>query len=125
MWQPNTSQWRIIWVVSVLLILFWPPEHGRSLVIKTVNWLADPNGELPVLPPQLPIGLDDNGDAVTLHDALTTEYYRQYESSRWTRLRMKLKDVTEPFDVTTERQILAGIGILGALAVWKLNGKSS
>ena len=111
-------------MVSILLILFWPPEHGRSLAIKTVNWLADPNDELPVLPPQLPIGLDDNGDAVALHDALTAEYYRRFESSRWTRLRMKLRDATEPFDVTTERQILAGIGLLGALAVWKLNGKA-
>jgi hypothetical protein len=125
MWQPSTSQWRIIWLVSVLLILFWPPEFGRSLATKTAAWLADPNNSLPVLPPQLPIGLDDNGDAVAVHDALAAEYYRQYESSGWTRLRMRVKDAKEPFDVTTERQVLAGIGILGALAVWRLQRKNA
>jgi hypothetical protein len=110
--------------VSISLILFWPPERGRSLAIKTANWLADPGDSLQALPPLLPIGLDDNGDAVAVHDAQQAEYYRQYESSRWTRLRMKLKDAAEPFDATTERQILAGIGILGVLVLWRLNGKS-
>ena len=124
MWQPNTSQWRIIWIVSVSLILFWPPERGRSLAIKTANWLADPNDTLASLPPQLPIGLDDNGDAVAAHDALQAEYYRQYESSRLTRLRMKLKDAAEPFDAATERQILAALGILAVLVLWRLNGKN-
>jgi hypothetical protein len=125
MWQPNKSQWRIIWIVSVLLVLFWPPEHGRSLAIKTANWLADPSDSLIVLPAQLPIGIDDNGDAVAAHDALQAEYYRQFESSHVTRLRMKLKAADEPFDPWTERQILVGIAVLSALGVWKLNGKGA
>ena len=123
MWQPNSSQWRIIWIVAVLLILCWPPDNGRSLGVKLVNWLADPWHSLPTMPEPLPIALDDNGDAVTEHDALAAEYYRQYESSAWTRFRMKLKEATVPFDPSTERQILAGIGILSALAVWKINGR--
>src|SRR2546425_512676 len=123
MWQPNTAQWRIIWIVAVLLILSWPPDQGRSLAIKGTNWLADPAHSLPALPGPLPIGLDDNGDAVEAHDAEEAEYYRQYTSSRLTRLRMTLKAAADPFDPSTEHQILTGIGILSALAVWRLNGK--
>lgn len=125
MWQPNTAQWRVIWIVAVLLILGWPPREGRSLAVKAVNWLADPTGSLPTLPDPLPMGLDDNGDAVAAHDAEAAEYYRRYQSSRVTRLRLSLKAADDPFDPSTERQILAGIGILGALAVWRLNRKTS
>ena len=121
-WQPNTAQWRVIWIVAVLLILCWPPDQGRSLAAKAVNWLADPNNSLPALPAQLPIGLDDNGDAVQAHDAAEAEYYRQYASSSVTRLRMRLKAASDPFDPSTERQVLVGIGVLSALAVWRLNG---
>ena len=123
-WQPNTAQWWVIWIVAVLLILGWRPDQGRSLAMKAVNWLADPTNSLPALPSQLPIGLDDNGDAVAAHDEQETEYYRQYSSSGVTRLRMRLKNATDPFDPSTERQILAGIGILSALAVWRLNTKT-
>jgi hypothetical protein len=76
------------------------------------------------MPAPLPIALDDNGDAVTEHDALEAEYHRQNEGSALTRLRMTLKEAKDPFDPSTERQILAGIGILSALAVWRINGTS-
>ena len=121
MWQPNKSQWRIIWIVAVVLILGWPPDRGRSLGMKAVNRLADPMNSLPSLPEPLPIGLDDNGDAVTAHDAELTEYYQVYTSSGLTRFRMRLKEASDPLDVSTTRQILVGIGILSALAVWRLN----
>ena len=124
MWQPNAAQWRLIWIVTVVLILAWPLEHGRSLGAKAVNWLADPAKSLPALPAPLPMGLDDNGDAVAAHDEAEAEYYRQYEKSRITRLRMKLKSASDPLDPSTTRQILAGIGILSALAVWRLNRRS-
>ena len=124
MWRPNKAQWRIIWIVASVLILGWPPDQGRSLGMKVVNWLADPGNSLPTLPDQLPIGLDDNGDAVAAHDAQEAEYYRQYESSRLTRVRMALKVAGDPFDPSTERQVLAGIGILSALIVWRLNGRT-
>ena len=123
MWQPNAAQWRVIWIVALLLILAWPPEQGRSLGMKIVNFMADPYDLLPTKPDPLPIGLDDNGDAVTAHDALEAEYYRQYSSSLWTQLRMKLKNAGDPFDALTERQMLAGIGILSLLALWRLNEK--
>jgi hypothetical protein len=123
-WQPNAAQWRIIWIVSVLLILCWPPDKGRSLGVKITNWLADPGNTLPAMPAPLPIALDDNGDAVTEHDALEAEYHRQFEGSALIRLRISLKEAKDPFDPSTERQILAGIGILSALAVWRINGTS-
>jgi hypothetical protein len=122
-WQPNAAQWRIIWIVAVSLILFWPPDKGRSLGVKIASWLADPRDSLPTMPDPLPIALDDNGDAVTEHDALEAEYHRQFESSSLTRFRITLKEATDPFDPSTERQILAAIGILSALAVWRINGK--
>lgn len=72
------------------------------------------------MPERLPIGLDDNGDAVTAHDAQEAEYYQQYNSSSWVRLRMKLKSAAEPFDATTERQVLVAFGVLSALVIWRL-----
>jgi hypothetical protein len=89
--------------------------------MKAVNWLVDPGSALLTLPDQLPIGLDDNGDAVAAHDAQEAEYYRQYESSRMTRFRMTLKVAGDPFDPSTERQVLAGIAVVSALIVWRLN----
>ena len=96
----------------------WPQPGDQA-----ANWLADPTNSLPAQPDPLPIGLDDNGDAVEEHDAQEAEYYRSYASSRVTRLRMTLKAAADPFDPSTERQILTGIGILSALAVWRLNEK--
>ena len=123
MWQPNSTQWWMIWVVTVVLILSWPPDKGRSLAVKATNWLADPGNALPVMPDPLPIGLDDDGDAVTAHDAQEADYHAQYASSFMTRLRMSLKTASDPFDPTTERQILSGIAILTALVIWRINGR--
>jgi hypothetical protein len=120
-WQPNTAQWRIIWIVGGLLIFAWPPDKGRSLGVKAANWLVDPTNAMPALPEQLPMGLDDNGDAVAAHDAQELDYEQKYASSSVTRLRMTLKIASDPFDPSTERQILTGIGILSALTIWRLN----
>jgi hypothetical protein len=121
--QPNRAQWRLIWTVAALLILAWPPDQGRSLGVKAVNWLVDPTDSLPTEPTQLPMGLDDDGDAVAAHDALEAEYNRLYASSGVTRVRMTLKDASDPLEPSTERQILVGVGILGALGVWRLGGE--
>ena len=121
MWQPNRAQWSIIWTVAVLLVLVWPPDKGRSLLVKAVNWAVDPAGSLPALPPPLPMGLDDNGDAVAAHDLEEAEYYRVHDRSRVTRWRMALKETGEPLDPSTERQLLVGVAVLSALAVWRLN----
>ena len=123
MWQPNRAQWWIIWTVAVILILAWPPDRGRSLGVKAVNIAVDPADSLPALPPTLPMSLDDDGDAVTAHDALEREYYRARDSSTVMRWRMTLKAAGDPLDPVTERQLLVGMGALSLLAVWRLNGK--
>jgi hypothetical protein len=123
MWQPNRAQWATIWVVAVFLILAWPSGDSKSLGTKVLNWAVDPGDILPTMPPQLPMSLDDDGDAVAAHDALEQEYYDAYQRSSTNRLRMKLKEAGDPLDPSTERQILAGVGILAALAVWRMGGR--
>jgi hypothetical protein len=120
-WNPNRAQWRIIWLLAVVLILAWPAADGSSLGVKTLRWLADPNDTLPRLPDPLPMGLADDGDAVAAHDAQTAEYYRLTEGSAWIRQRLKIKEMVDPLEPATQRQVVAAIGILGALAVWRLN----
>jgi hypothetical protein len=121
MWQPNRAQWPIIWAAALLLVLGWPPENGRSLGLKLVNWAVDPVGSLPSLPPPLPMALDDDGDAVAAHDAQEAEYYRLHQSSRLLRWRLDLKEAGEPLDLSTERQVLVGVAVMSALAIWRLN----
>ncbi len=123
MWQPNRAQWSVIWTVAGLGVLAWPPAAGRSLLVKAVNWIVDPADELPDMPAPVPMALDDNGDAVSAHDAQETEYYRAYSRSRIVRWRMTLKGAGEPLDPVTERQLLVGLVVLGALGVWRLNPK--
>jgi hypothetical protein len=122
MWQPNRAQWRVIWVVAILLILAWPSADGHSLAVKSVRWLADPQNELPVMPDPLPMGLGDDGDAVAEHDRQMQEYYEFYEGSSMNRLRLRLKGMEEPLAPGTERQLLVGLAVLAALGVWKLDG---
>ena len=121
MWQPNRGQWSIIWAAALLVLLGWPPDKGRSLLVKAVNLAADPSGSLPALPAPLPMGLDDNGDAVAAHDLEEAEYYRVHDRSRLTRWRLALKEAGEPLDPVTERQLLVGVAVLSALIVWRLN----
>lgn len=120
MWQPNRAQWSIIWTVALLIVLFWPPDRGKSLLVKAVNWAADPAGTLPQLPPPLPMGLDDNGDAVAEHDGLVADYFAARNRSTMNRVRMDLRDAGEPLSSQTERQLLVGLGVAAALFVWRL-----
>jgi hypothetical protein len=64
------------------------------------------------------MGLDDDVDAVQQHDAEETAYYRMYNTSRIGRLRLQLRDLQDPFDPSTERQVLVGLAILSALGLW-------
>lgn len=121
MWSPSRTQWTVIWLVTVLILLAWPPREGRSLGVKAINWIADPTHALPELPESLPMGLDDDGDAVSAHDAQEHEYYRAFDSGGMTRLRLQLKTFEDPFDPTTEHQLLVGLGVVSALVVWQLD----
>ncbi|HMD33815.1 MAG TPA: hypothetical protein VKH42_02550 [Vicinamibacterales bacterium] len=128
MWQATRAQSLIVWATTLLLVLAWPPSttsSGRSLGVKIVNWAVDPAGSLPSLPPPLPMGLDDDGDAVAAHDLLEAEYYRARDASATNRWRMRVKDARDPMDPTTERQILIGIAAVSALIVWRLSARPS
>lgn len=122
--QPNKAQWRVIWVVAIFLVAAWPGDADRSLALKAVSWLADPMNHLPARPADLSMELDDDADAVAAHDSQLADYDALHDShSIFMRLRMRLKEVSEPFDPTTERQILVGLGVIGALAAWRLGAR--
>ena len=123
MWQPNTAQWRLIWIPAVLLILAWPAGNG-SLAVKAIKWAADPFQSLPPRPRPLAMGLGDDTDAVQEHDAAEAEYYRIFNASRMGRLRLRLKDWQDPVDPSTERQLVVGVAILAALGIWRLGTRN-
>jgi hypothetical protein len=123
MWQPNTAQWRIIWILAALIVLAWPPVEGKSLALKGAAWLVDPLHSLPTRPPELPMALGDDGFAVQQHDEQLTYYEDTYDSSAMNRFRMDVRDFEDPLDPTTERQLLAGLGVFGALLVWRLSAR--
>jgi len=118
-------QWILICATTVAGILCWPPDrgHGSNLLTKAIHFAVDPAGSLPALPPALPPGLGDDGDAVAAHDAIEADYYRHYNSSNLTRWLMDVKAAADPFDPTTERQVLAAGAALVALAAFKLGNK--
>jgi hypothetical protein len=124
-WQPNRAQWATIWVVAVILIFAWPAGDSKSLGAKVLNWAVDPGDALPTMPAQLPMSLDDDGDAVAAHDEIERAYYDAYQRSSMNRLRMKLKEAGDPLDPATERQILVGVGILAALGVWRMGERKT
>jgi hypothetical protein len=119
-WQPNTLQWRLICVLAVGIVLLWPSQDDRSLGIKAVSWLADPMKTLPQMPPAFSLAGGDDAVEVEAHDEAEEEYLRVYQSSRIAHFRMDLRDMEEPFDPSTERQLLAVIGVVGGLLVWRL-----
>src|SRR5262245_18713426 len=116
MWQPDTNQWRFIWIAAVCLILAWPADD-RSLAVKTINWAVDPFASLPSTPRPLAMGAGDDPEAVQQHDAEEAAYYSMYNTSRIARLRLQLRDLDDPFDPATERQILVGLAVLSALSI--------
>jgi hypothetical protein len=121
----SRAQRGIVFAIAALLVLCWPPDrgHGTSLLMKAMHWAVDPLDALPQLPPALPPGLGDNGDAVAEHDAIEADYYRLHNSSAMTRWRMDMEAAGDPFDPTTERQVLIAIAVIAALAVWMVGRK--
>src|SRR5580765_4451456 len=105
----------------MLIVAAWPPQDGKSLTVKFVNWAVDPRNELPVLPGQLALGLGDDPDLVYENDLLTQQYDAMWEKGGWARRRLELKVASDPFDPATERQVLTGFGVLTALLVWRFS----
>ena len=113
--KPNNVRWWTLVAVALLLVFAWPPGQDRSLAAKFVNWAVDPRDNLPVLPPQLGLGLGDDPDAVAAHDMETQRYDALYLKGGWTRRRLELKVARDPFNPSTERQLLTAIGVVVAL----------
>ena len=118
MWQPTPTHWRLIWIAAAVSILAWPSQNG-SLAVKAVHRAADPFQSLPATPSPLALGRGDDMEAVQQHDAEEAAYYRLYSGSRLSRVRFRLRDAEDPFDPSTERQVLVGLGIVLALLVWR------
>jgi hypothetical protein len=126
-WRPNSKQWRLIWALAAAIVLFWPTQGSRCLAIKTVNWLADPGNTLPRQPGEFSLEDGEDPVAVMAHDSQELEYNRVVASSRLARLRIRLRDMPDPFETSTQRQLLLAIGVLGGLLIWRLGerpGKS-
>jgi hypothetical protein len=117
--MPNL-QWWLLLLVSLAIVLVWPPRDDRSLAVKLVSWAVDPRDELPVLPEQLSLGLSDDPLAVENHDRAVRQYDALYNEGGWTRRRLQLKVATEPFDPATERQVLTGIAVVTAFLALRL-----
>lgn len=71
--------------------------------------------------------LEDGEDpvAVMAHDSQEADYERAYASSRLVRLRVRLRDMGDPFEPSTQEQILAALGVLGGLLIWRLGARPS
>jgi hypothetical protein len=109
-------------VAALLLVAVWPSADDRSLAVKFVNWAVDPRDRLPTLPGPFAPGQGDDLETVNAHDLQTRMYDELYEQGGWTRLRLELKVANDPFDPGTERQVLAGIGVVTAFLVWRFGG---
>jgi hypothetical protein len=119
MWQPSTRQWWTLLVVALLIVAMWPPSEDRSLAVKFVNWIVDPRDQLPTLPGPLAFGQGDDPAAVEAHDLQTRMYDELYAKGGWTRTRLELKVWRDPFNPSTERQLLIALGVVATFLVWR------
>jgi hypothetical protein len=120
MWRPSNAQWWILFAATLFVVVAWPPQDDKSLATKFVNWVVDPTQQLPILPPQLPLGMGDDPDAVNAHDLQVRQYDMLYMQGGWTRRRLELKVVDDPFDATTTWQLLVAIAAVVGLIVWRI-----
>jgi hypothetical protein len=125
MWQPTNRQWWLLVTVAVLIVALWPPSDDRSLAVKIVNRAVDPWNELPVLPDPLALGKGDDPDAVAEHDLLVQQYDALYLEGGWMRRRLELKVARDPFNPSTERQLLTIVGVVTAFLVWRMGRTKS
>lgn len=118
----NSRAWWVLLFVTLAIVVAWPPREGKSLAVKIVNWAVDPTGQLPVLPPQLGMGLGDDPQVVELRDAQVRRYDELFNQGGLIRKRLELKVATDPNDPVTERQVLLVVGVLVWFGVWRLAG---
>jgi len=112
--RPTRAGSWILFLDVLFIVIAWPPAQGRSLMVKAVNRAVDPADALPVLPPQLGFGLSDDVQAVEMRDEIVRRYDQMYALGGVTRARMQLKVADDPFDPSTERQLLLVFGVVVA-----------
>ena len=117
--KPANAQWWTLLAIALMVITAWPPDNGKSLAVKFVNWAVDPRGELPVLPEQLGFGIGDDPVAVDEHDAQVRSYDALYATGGWTRTRLELKVADDPLTPSTQRQLLLMFAAIAVFAVWR------
>ena len=122
--QPGNGPWWILLMTALLLVALWPPSEDRSLAVKVVNWAVDPGGTLPTLPGPLALGQSDDPTLVNAHDLQTRMYDELYARGGWMRLRLELKVAGDPFNRSTERQLLVAIGVLTTFLVWRFGPRT-
>jgi hypothetical protein len=110
--------------VALLIVVLWPPSADRSLGVTFVNWAVDPGDRLPTLPGPLAFGQGDDPEAVEAHDLQTRMYDELYAKGGWARTRLELKVARDPFNSSTERQILVAIGVVAAFVTWRLSARA-
>lgn len=110
-------------MLAAIIVLFWPSQQNHSLAFKALSWAADPMNTLPRQPDNFSMEDGEDTAVVIAHDDQEAEYERAYASSRLERLRLRLRDMQEPFDPSTEQQVLGAIIVLGGLLVWRLGGR--
>lgn len=115
--------WWGLLCVTLGIVVAWPPQEGKSLAVKIVNWAADPTGQLPLLPPQLGMGLGDDPQIVELRDAAVRRYDEFFNRGGLIRKRLEWKVATDPNDPVTERQLLLVAGVLSWFVVWRVSGR--
>lgn len=117
--QPTRTGAGILLALALLIVAAWPPDNDRSLALKFVNFAVDPLGHLPILPPQLGLGVGDDPAAVETHDEQVRRYDALYGQSGFTRWRLRLKVAGDPLSAGTERQLLLAAGAVGAYLLWR------
>jgi hypothetical protein len=113
----------LIWVLVTVVVLFWPGQQSHSLAVKAMSWAADPMSKLPRMPGNFSMEDGEDTEVVAAHDAQEAEYERAYSSSKLERLRLQIRDMEEPFDPSTQQQILVALVVLGSLLVWRLGSR--
>jgi hypothetical protein len=114
----RTRSWLLL-IVLLAIVIAWPPDNDRSLLMKAVNWAVDPGNALPTLPPQLGMGMGDDPIAVEERDAQVRAYDTLQNRGGWMRRRLELKVATDPFNKSTTRQLLLACGIVAAFIAWR------
>ncbi len=119
MHRPSERGWWLLLATALAVIVAWPPQQGRSLGLTMLARAVDPANTLPILPPQLAIGMGDDVEAVERRDALVRRYDEMYRRGGFTRWRLEMKVARDPFDPTLERQVLLVFGVIAAFLVWR------